>query len=302
MAKSKKYSVDSLNENKVAIWIVLGVMVFVGFMWYAFENPALNPRLEEKTYTILRKWDMPNQLNEISGMSYIGKDSIACVQDEEGIIFIYSLDTNELVHQTNFAKAGDYEALTTLDSTAYVMRSDGDIFEIKNYLKADFSVENFDTFFSGKNNIESMTTDAKENRLLITAKNRDPRSEDFKGIYSFDLEKKTLSRNPVYNISLKDPLFQPKHGNDDDALELASFSPSDIARNPKTGEFYIIQSKPPQLLIMDGKGKLVKIHHLHSESFPQPEGITFSPEGTLYISNEGKKGTATILEVELDVD
>lgn len=300
MAKSKKYSVESLNENKVAIWIIFGVMAFVGIMWYAFENPALNPRLEQKTYTIIRKWDMPQQLNEISAMAWISEDRIACVQDEEGIIFIYNLASSALDYQTNFAKAGDYEAMAIVDSTAYVMRSDGQLYEVSNYLKADFSVETYDTFFSGKNNIESMTADVKDNRLLITVKNKDVYSKDKKGIYAFDLENKTLAKNAVYNISLMDPFFRPKHSGDDDDVEKADFYPSDIARNPVTGELYILQSKPPQLVIMDKLGKLRKLHHLDSESFPQPEGMTFSPEGALYISNEGKNGTASILEVELD--
>ena len=51
---------------------------------------------------------------------------------------------------------------------------------------------------------------------------------------------------------------------------------------------------------MDSIGKLLKLHKLYEESFPQPEGITFAPDGTLYISNEGKGGTANILEVEFD--
>jgi len=37
-----------------------------------------------------------------------------------------------------------------------------------------------------------------------------------------------------------------------------------------------------------------------SDDFPQPEGITFSPQGTLYISTEAKGGSAAIMEVVLD--
>lgn len=36
---------------------------------------------------------------------------------------------------------------------------------------------------------------------------------------------------------------------------------------------------------------------LDTDNFPQPEGITFSPDGTLYISTEGKGGDAKIIEV-----
>jgi uncharacterized protein YjiK len=37
---------------------------------------------------------------------------------------------------------------------------------------------------------------------------------------------------------------------------------------------------------------------LRSKVHAQPEGICFSPDGTLYISNEGDGGDATILQFE----
>lgn len=288
-----------MNENKIAFWIIFGVLAFVGVLWYAFENPALNPRLEEETYTIIRKWDMPVELNEISGISWISENKIACVQDEEGIIFVYNLSTSLVDYQINFSKAGDYEGLVILDSTAYVLESSGEIFEVANFLKTDFTVKNYKTPFTGKNNMESLGLDRKNNRLLLTAKNIDPQGNNYKSIYAFDLDTKTISNNPISKISLNDPVFQIKDA-DDDIDQTPSFSPSDIDINPANGNIYILQSNPPQVLIMDSLSKPKIIHHFHRDAFPQPEGITFSPEGTLYISNEGKNGTANILEVEFD--
>ncbi len=288
-----------MNENKIAFWIVFGVLAFVGILWYAFENPALNPRLEEQTYKIIRKWDMPVELNEISGISWISEDKIACVQDEEGNIYIYNLSSSMVENQINFSKDGDYEGLVIVDSTAYVLESNGEIFEITNFQNKDFTVKNYKTIFSGKNNMESLGLDLKNNRLLLIAKNKDPQSNDFKGIYAFDLETKTISKVPISKISLNDPVFQVKDA-DDDVDKTPSFSPSDIDINPTNRNTYVLQSNPPQVLILDSLSKPRSIHHFNRESFSQPEGLTFSPEGTLYISNEGKHGTANILEVVLD--
>lgn len=288
-----------MNENRIAIYIIVGILAFVGILWYAFENPALNPRLENETYTIIRKWDMPVDLNEISGISSISENKIACVQDEEGIVFIYNLTTSLIEKKINFGKYGDYEGIAVTDSAAYVMESSGRLFEIKNYLGDNFQTKDYQTPFSGRNNMESIVADTLHNRLLFTAKDKDPNSNNFKGIYAFNLQTKSTETLPKLKIPLDDPIFKTKDA-DDDVDAFSNFYPSDIAINPKNGNLYILEAKNPQLLIMDSVGKLLKLHKLYPESFPQPEGLTFAADGTLYISNEGKNGTANILEVEFE--
>jgi len=255
--------------------------------------------LDEETYTIIRKWDMPNELNEVSGISWLSEDKVACVQDEEGIIYIYNFDTELVEKKVNFSKSGDYEALAIVDSTAYVMESSGKLFEVSNYLSPNFETKEYQTPFSGKNNMESLVADTLNNRLLFIVKNKDPNSNNYKGIYAFNLETKKTETLPILKISLDDPIFKTKD-KDDDADKASNFYPSEIGINPKDGNIYVLAAKTPQLLIMDSKGKILRLHDLYEKSFPQPEGLTFSKDGTLYISNEGKNGTANIMEVEFN--
>lgn len=287
------------NENKIAFLIIMSVLVLVSLLWFAFENPSLNPRLEKENYTILRKWEMPKELDEISGITWVGENQIACVQDEEGIIFIYNLLSNTVEKKVNFSKAGDYEGIAVVDSTAFVLRSDGELFEVINYMSDNFEVKTHNTPFSGKNNMESLTIDRKNNRLLLMPKDRDLKNTDFLGIYAFNLDTKKVEENPVISVKQNDPIFKNKKMDDDGEAKNA-INPADIAINPVDGNFYILEGKKPQLLIVDPKGKTVKLHNLIQDTFNQPEGIIFSPEGTMYISNEGKNGTANIMEVELD--
>ena len=288
-----------MNENRIAFFIIAGVLAFVGVLWYAFENPALNPRIDVETYTIMHKWDMPNELNEISGINWLSEDKIACVQDEEGIIYIYNFTTELVENKVNFAKSGDYEGIAIVDSTAYIMESSGKIFEVSNYLSPDFKTKEHQTPFSGKNNMESLVADTLNNRLLFTVKDKDPNSDSYKGIYSFNLETKKTETLPILKIPLSDPLFEKsKKDKSDDGDDESNFYPSEIGIHPKTGNIYVLAAKTPQLLIMDSKGKPLKLHLLYEKSFPQPEGITFSADGTIFISNEGKNGAANIMEVE----
>jgi|26BtaG_2_1085354.scaffolds.fasta_scaffold00024_27 uncharacterized protein YjiK len=288
----------AMKENLISFLIITGVLILVGALWFAYENPALNPRLDNESYKIIRKWEMPEDLDEISGIAYISEDKMACVQDEEGIIYIYNLTTDLVEKKVNFAKSGDYEGIAIVDSTAYVLESNGRLHQVERFMDSTFTTSEIKTFFTGKNNMESLTFDSEKDRLLLAVKNKDPHSEAYKGIYSFDLATENVVKTPVFKIPMDDPILNYKEtrtfkGNSD------GFYPSEIAIHPKNGNVYILEGKNPRLLIMDTSGKLIKLHKLNKKSFPQPEGMTFAPDGTLYISNEGKKGMANIFEVEL---
>ena len=77
------------------------------------------------------------------------------------------------------------------------------------------------------------------------------------------------------------------------------FRPSEIEIHPETGEIYLLDAKDPRLLIMDAGGKFKSVYALGKDEFNQPEGLTFKPEGSLYISNEAGSDPANILEIEL---
>ena len=111
-----------MKENVISALIIVGVLLIVGFLWFAYENPVLNPKLKEETYVIIRKWDLPEVLEEVSGIHYLSGNKMACVQDEDGIIFIYNLDTDLVEKTINFSKSGDYEGVARVSHSPDVGR------------------------------------------------------------------------------------------------------------------------------------------------------------------------------------
>ncbi len=244
---------------------------------------------------IIKKHEVPSILREISALVYLGNNSFACVQDEMGKIFVYNTSAGEIEKEIPFAGAGDYEGLAIVGPTAYVLQSDGQIFEVKNYNSSKPSIRSFKTHLTTEQNTEGMCYDPTNNRLLVAIKGNEQQTDAYKGIYSFSLSDYKMERDPVYKIDLNDAVF----ANIKSKKTGAQMQPSALAIHPKTGDIYITEATSPKLLVLDRQGKLKYLKPLDKKEFYKPEGISFSPEGNMYISNEGKKDPGNILEVKV---
>ncbi|MDQ3290989.1 MAG: hypothetical protein M3Q05_06825, partial [Bacteroidota bacterium] len=137
--------------------------------------------------------------------------------------------------------------------------------------------------------------DKKENRLLLAIKGAEANNPGYKGIYAFDLQSQKLKSEPVYKINLSDPAFASLSSKKTNA----HMQPSEINVHPVTGDIYVTEATKPKLLILDNSGKIKDLLILSPSEFSQPEGLTFSPNGDIFISNEGKKEPGNILKVKI---
>ena len=140
--------------------------------------------------------------------------------------------------------------------------------------------------------MEALALDRIHHSLIIAPKDRD-NSDDFKGLYRIPIASKAMNRVPNIKISMDDgalKAYQKKK-------KYKTFNPSDIAIHPTTGDYYVLEGINPKLLILDSNGTIQKVYELDEKHFAQPEGITFSPEGKLYISNESGDAPASIVQV-----
>jgi uncharacterized protein YjiK len=96
------------------------------------KNPSKQDKADNtiSEVTILQKWDLPSDLKEVSGIAYIDEQRFACIQDEEGKIFIYNTTSGKIEKQIPFSTAGDYEDITLKGNTAYIVRADGTLYEV----------------------------------------------------------------------------------------------------------------------------------------------------------------------------
>ena len=88
-------------------------------------------------------------------------------------------------------------------------------------------------------------------------------------------------------------------GSDIEILDkrMKDFAPSGLAIEPTTGNLFILSSQGHLLLVVNPEGEIKTIQFLDRFQYRQPEGICFDANGTLYLSSEGKGGTAKLYVV-----
>jgi len=260
-----------------------------------------------------KKTKLPSDLREISGIQVLGNGLIAAVEDEHGIIYIVDFESGEIKDKIKFGDRGDYEGIVLVGKTAWTLKSNGNLYQVKDFEKGedDLKTEKYETGLSKKNDTEGLAYDKRNDRLLIACKGHpfpdDKEGTHLKAIYSFDLEEKQLQPEPLILIEL-DTLKDLKDYNLFSSMGIrimsyfdenkgdVTFQPSDIAIHPISGNYYIIGAVGDLLLVYSPDGKLLSVVILEDSIFKQAEGICFDNNGDLYISNEGGDGKGNILK------
>lgn len=245
---------------------------------------------------ILQTWEMPDELQEISGMVWEDATHFACIQDEDGIIFRYDIAKGAVVQRIEFGNAGDYEDVTKVGNTYYVMRSDARLYEVRLQPSGQPQVQTYDVPIAKKEDIETAFYDRAGNQLLFMNKAAGRKGE-VQAVYAFDLATKRVKDQPVVTIDWDsaDAGGTGKKGKKSGT----PLSPSALAVHPKTGDYYILNGPHSGLLIAAPDGAVKQYIQLDKKVLPQPEGIAFTPSGELYLSSEGVKGAGVIVRMAL---
>ncbi len=257
--------------------------------------------------------EVPKELKEISGITFINDSVVAAIEDEHGLLYFFNINRKEILRKFEFAKDGDYEDLVRVDDKIYIIESNGSIFEINDFDSVKPKIEHYKTPLDKRNNIESIAYDSVNQSLLLAVKDHNLDNDDEekkeKNIYRFSLKTKELDKNPFYKIRIKDIEDSYKGG----PLEEESkkflkalgnknltevVKPSAMAFHPLTGNLYILSSINHIIIVLDKKGNFLKIVPFKGKEFRQPEGISFNSKGELYISNEAKNETGNIIKIK----
>lgn len=234
-----------------------------------------------------QKIELPKVLHEISGLTVVGDNKLACIEDEDGVLFILDSKTGEIISNKRFGGSHDYEAVEYVNGVMYVLRSDGVLYEFTENTKTVTYKSKLDPDYD----FEGLGYDASKNCLLIAAK-ENPEGKDDRYVFGFDLKTKEFIKGELYKIDLDD--IRKK--------EVDKFAPSAIAVHPISKNRFILATSGKLLVVINKKGKVIAHKKLDQKLVKQPEGIAFMPDGTMYISNEGRNGRSNILRFNYETD
>ncbi len=233
---------------------------------------------------------LPEILDEISGIAYYAKDtSVFGIIDEDGLLFKIPLKNPAGLRKWKFDKKRDFEELVLVDSTFYVLVSNGDVETIRfngdviQTTKSDFSADSKEV-----NEFESMYYQDDSTGLIILCKScaQDPKKSFSSFKHNFRDTAKSYAPYITFDMSaIESTLNVDKH-----------LKASAAAVHPITKDVYIISSIQKLLIITGSNGEFKELIQLDPGIYKQPEGLTFTPEGDLIISNEfANDGFANLL-------
>ena len=254
-----------------------------------------------------KKYTLPAILNEISGITPLNENEIACVQDESGIIYIYDMRTSAITKEYKTGLIGDYEGIALVGNTIYMLRSDGVLIEYPDFRSPNMKIKEYFLNLPSANN-EGLCYDMKNYRLLIAAKikpGKDKENKDIRYIYSFDLKTKVPSNVPILKLNIEDiekkakqlnyPIPHKTNKKTGEKINMFNFRPSEIAVHPVNGNLYILSANEKLLLMIDTAGEIENLIRLDPVLFNKAEGLAFFTNGDMLISNEAQKGKPTLL-------
>lgn len=261
-------------------------------------------------------FEMPDELEEISGLTTVNDNGLLCNEDETGHLYLFDLQQEKLSHKWSWGEDGDYEGVALIGETAYVLKSNGNIYEVRNYASLSNSMvdssnadiattaRRFKTGIDKSCDAEGLCRLPDTNSLLIACKEG---IAERRTIYQFTPSETGEAATPFLELDLTkienqllttgldrlslnlQKLLDPQSGS-------GILYPSGIAVHPLTNDLYVLSSKSKLLVVYSLEGNLKQVVELRHEQFLQPESISFTPNGDLYIGNEGKGEKGNIMK------
>ncbi|HYF32672.1 MAG TPA: SdiA-regulated domain-containing protein [Chitinophagaceae bacterium] len=284
------YPIAFFKRWKCANWLYL---LFAFVMLSACQSKADESSFTSPPgYNLNRPviFKLPPALDEISGIVYNQKDhSVLAINDEHGWLYKVHLKRDIDLQKWQYYKGADFEDLALVDSTFYVLESNGNIIRFRFHTPDSAEVKEFVFPLQGRNEFEILFHDKTKRQLVLLCKDCEADDKNSLSAYAFNLDNSTYLPAPAFVIDIR----KIEEIMDEKKLR---FKPSAATVHPLSGDLFIISAINKVLVVTNLEGVPKAVYKVNSKLYKQPEGIAFTPRGDMLVSNEfADIGTANIL-------
>jgi uncharacterized protein YjiK len=230
-------------------------------------------------------YNLPSELNEVSGLAAAGADSIFTHDDEYAIIYEFRLRDGHILRAFALGKPtleGDFEGIAAAAGRVFLVTSDGLIYSAlpgKNAERVSYRV--YDSGIGPRCEIEGLSQSPDPGELLLLCKRFRNDSEQARlEIYRWSIGAERAEPEPFLSLPLADLL---------DASDQAEFRPSGIEWDSASGRLLVVSARNRAMLSLDRTGKLLDRKRLNGGRHAKTEGVALMPDGRLVLADEGSK-------------
>ena len=301
-----------MTINRAALMIrILPALFFVIFLSAVLFRPVMAEDSMLSCYDLdnpVSRLKLPAELKEVSGITLTGDNRLFAHDDEKGTVYQLDMKTGKIIKRFSILEKRwfgtdlvieDFEDIAVVGKRFYMVTSSGVIYgfgEGKDGAKVE--AVRHETFLNDLFDVEGLCYDPLTGSLLLACKEY-PTEISLRQLL-FSKKKTGLKLKPVYSFSLRNKALDkvPRFLIDSEPLKKKSsekkFKPSAIARHPQSGTFFFLASKGKLLVEIGADGNVLDVARLPKKDHHQPEGLAFTSDNEMLISNEGVVGSASL--------
>ncbi len=256
----------------------------------ALQAPALESYdLEEESAT---HWRLPRRLEEISGLAMTPDGRLLAHDDEKGVVFELDPRTGQVVKEFRLADGAepvrdDFEGIAVAEGRIWLVTSAGRLYEFEEGGDDESVLYGMIATGVGRRcEVEGLAWDPERRVLLLLCKR--PLADAPRGVlavHAWSVEERRLV--VAAGLALPEPdLARPLRG--------GRFHASGIERHPVTGTWFVVAARQQAIAEIAAAGRVLAVRRFPAGWHRQIEGITFAPDGSLIVSDEGAGGRARL--------
>lgn len=251
----------------------------------------------------LRSFALPADLREISAIAAVDADTIACLQDEKGELFLLDPKDGAVRARAVFGPDGDYEGLARQGDAFWVLRSDGRILRV---VRSDggLAIGRVLAVQAPQTEFEGLALDAATGSLIVAPKSiaKAVGDKELRPLYAVDpvigttaaVPYATIDRDAVLQAAERLAVAVPTVARRGKEKVLFRLRFSEVAVQPDSGRLWLLSAVDRAVVVADRDGAIHGVHFFAPEQQPQPEGAAFLSNGELLIASEGGDGVGVV--------